>query len=462
MKKELELMKKVFDGVNDNGAFSGTKSEIMNRLKSVYKIERAFGDYEKLSYIYDVIPTFLREDEDLLAYLYNLNGVGPKYDDEIYEYEMGIINENSVLKTNESVKPIYNESIFNVQNVDDLIIYTKNNNVLIDLTEDSRGYGYIIPGSSVDFNEDVPFAVKLNVDESVKNNEISLELKFASSDVDYCDGYIRAIFTYDLVVNNKTYSLHNARCSSSGRSYENVFITFNKAYVVGNDLYLEMLRTVKTNKNRYKGFINSLSDLKITLINATNRYEPFDYSPNDIWYEETFKISAREDLSIYEVLYIPDRHRLTMPVDVIEKKGFSNLECKKIIFPHKYLDILDKAFYESNIEEIEFINPKVEKIDIGKYAFARNNAIKGLILPEGVKHIKASAFSECENLEYIVIPSSVLSIEKNAFAKCPKLTIFTTRKTPLKRWDEKMCGPKTKVVYLSKWEYDENGIPKEK
>ena len=54
-------------------------------------------------------------------------------------------------------------------------------------------------------------------------------------------------------------------------------------------------------------------------------------------------------------------------------------------------------------------------------AFAGNEYIKKVIIPEGVTIIMEQAFAWCSNLEEVVLPESVETIEMGVFANCPKL-----------------------------------------
>lgn len=54
-------------------------------------------------------------------------------------------------------------------------------------------------------------------------------------------------------------------------------------------------------------------------------------------------------------------------------------------------------------------------------AFATNEYIKKVIIPEGVTTIMRAAFASCSALEEVVLPSTVETIEEAAFASCSKL-----------------------------------------
>ena len=58
---------------------------------------------------------------------------------------------------------------------------------------------------------------------------------------------------------------------------------------------------------------------------------------------------------------------------------------------------------------------------IEEQAFAYNDDLKEVVIPEGVRSIGYRAFYGCENLERVVIPSTLENIEDEAFAHCGSL-----------------------------------------
>ena len=60
-----------------------------------------------------------------------------------------------------------------------------------------------------------------------------------------------------------------------------------------------------------------------------------------------------------------------------------------------------------------------------KSAIAYNDTNTEIVIPNGIKHIKADAFCNAENITSVVIPNSVTVIESNAFNGCASLTKVT-------------------------------------
>lgn len=59
---------------------------------------------------------------------------------------------------------------------------------------------------------------------------------------------------------------------------------------------------------------------------------------------------------------------------------------------------------------------------IGRNAFARNEVVKTIILPEGVRRIGQDAFRHCSALETVVLPASLTEVDGNPFIESARLT----------------------------------------
>ncbi len=61
--------------------------------------------------------------------------------------------------------------------------------------------------------------------------------------------------------------------------------------------------------------------------------------------------------------------------------------------------------------------------------YINNVKVKDLIIPEGVKEIKAKTFSYCRSISSVYIPNSVTHIRENAFAGCINLVSISIPRT---------------------------------
>ena len=79
------------------------------------------------------------------------------------------------------------------------------------------------------------------------------------------------------------------------------------------------------------------------------------------------------------------------------------------------------AFYPSNINDRwivqEVFLPNTIKV-IKKSAFSENMNLKHINLPNSIEIIEEDAFSECRNLDSINIPTSISVLEKGVFGGC--------------------------------------------
>jgi hypothetical protein len=98
-----------------------------------------------------------------------------------------------------------------------------------------------------------------------------------------------------------------------------------------------------------------------------------------------------------------------------------------IVFP-KNLKEIPAGFYGDRAEYLSAVKwPETLEI-IGKSAF-QGAGFTELVIPEGVKEIRDSAFSGCKNLTSVTIPASIERIGDYAFSGCPELA---TVKMPAK------------------------------
>ncbi len=89
---------------------------------------------------------------------------------------------------------------------------------------------------------------------------------------------------------------------------------------------------------------------------------------------------------------------------------------------HAYVNELES--YDGGETEVEIpaVIGDMEITTIAWGAFAGNESITSVVIPEGVTAIDGLAFENCINLETVVFPESLMSIGAYAFQNCPKLT----------------------------------------
>ena len=122
-------------------------------------------------------------------------------------------------------------------------------------------------------------------------------------------------------------------------------------------------------------------------------------------------------------------------VKKIRKYAFYNCEgLTSVTIPNSVTSIGAKAFYDCyNLQEIHisdlnaWLNIKVDGYLIASRGIYLNGLkLEGnLVIPEGVKKIRNSAFSCCSSLTSVTIPDSVTSIGNWAFSSCDGLTSVT-------------------------------------
>lgn len=101
---------------------------------------------------------------------------------------------------------------------------------------------------------------------------------------------------------------------------------------------------------------------------------------------------------------------------------------------YEYREENDKTYISAlshpTLEYVEITLPTTapggkEIYGIRHSAFAENQHVQKIIVPEGIKFIGEDAFSQCQSLKEVVLPATLEQIEDGAFSDCPELTSVT-------------------------------------
>ncbi len=96
---------------------------------------------------------------------------------------------------------------------------------------------------------------------------------------------------------------------------------------------------------------------------------------------------------------------------------------KSVVIQEGVTAIGDSAF--SGCTALASVSIPASVKSIGKYAFQGCAALASVIIPEGVESIGRSAFSGCTALTHVTVPNSVNAIGRYAFMQCPNLQYNT-------------------------------------
>ena len=103
--------------------------------------------------------------------------------------------------------------------------------------------------------------------------------------------------------------------------------------------------------------------------------------------------------------------------------SFSGTYLKSITFPSSIQTIDSYAFsYNTKLETVHFSNEAREITELGKYAFAYNDILNSISLPDSIETILDCCFSHCPRLSRFILPQSVKTIEMYCFEYCSSLT----------------------------------------
>ena len=127
-------------------------------------------------------------------------------------------------------------------------------------------------------------------------------------------------------------------------------------------------------------------------------------------------------------IVIPDGCKC-IPDEVFEKAD-GRFFIKGIVFPEGLQKIGASAFSHSDIRSLTFPSSLKE---IGDYAFSGCKLLESVVLPEGLRKIGDHAFDSCERLARIALPKSLTYLGKKAFDE----TLISTVAIPA---GVKQCG----------------------
>lgn len=128
-------------------------------------------------------------------------------------------------------------------------------------------------------------------------------------------------------------------------------------------------------------------------------------------------------------------------VTQIGEEAFNRCEAlKNIVIPEGVKEIKHCTFYYCTSLERITIPSTVTAIDGGAFSFCKS--LKSVIIPDGVIEIGSEAFYVCNSLESIIIPNSVTSfVGDMVFASCPNLTIYGYRNSTAKIYADEHSIP---------------------
>ncbi len=134
------------------------------------------------------------------------------------------------------------------------------------------------------------------------------------------------------------------------------------------------------------------------------------------------------------VYYLYNGHNLTshVTVEIVEGEEQEQGQVQDTTaLEHVIYKKIDNAWYVSGVEGSLYKYEVTEKIGeepvvgILPEAFAKQDILTTVVLPEGITSIGNRAFAGCEGLSSIQIPSTVTSIGKSAFEGCDLLTVVS-------------------------------------
>ena len=112
-----------------------------------------------------------------------------------------------------------------------------------------------------------------------------------------------------------------------------------------------------------------------------------------------------------------------IPVIIIADLAFArNQRITRVTMPDSVINIGVNAFL--NCRNLANVTLSSGLTVIRNFAFA-NSGLSAIVIPDGVTAIGSSAFANCVDLTALTLPATITSIEYNAFNNCSSLVTLT-------------------------------------
>ena len=153
-----------------------------------------------------------------------------------------------------------------------------------------------------------------------------------------------------------------------------------------------------------------------------------------------------EDSLLIDTLYVNNQNNF------LDKSYQGYTSIKKIIIP-KNITTIGANYLSSctNLKTVKFLQNS-ELTSLGNQAFASDNHLLKIYLPDNLQNIGEGAFQDCTALQKIVLPASVSTIQKKAFYNCNSLQSLKLNHTKITELPDTVFGfcSNLKVIFLPK------------
>lgn len=154
----------------------------------------------------------------------------------------------------------------------------------------------------------------------------------------------------------------------------------------------------------------------------------------------------KEDSLLIDTLYINNQNT------ILNKSYQNNTSIKKIIIPKNIITIGANYLRScTNLKTVKFLQNS-QLTSLGNYAFAEDNNLLKIYLPDKLTNIGERAFYQCTRLQKIVLPKTISTIQQYAFCDCANLQQLKLNHTIITELSYSLfmgCS-KLKTVFLPK------------
>ncbi len=255
-------------------------------------------------------------------------------------------------------------------------------------------------------------------DESVRSPLVGL-WEFEKTEVDadfmsYAEYTADGIYVFQLVTGGEVRSLDIDRYTDADGLVE-----YDEGYPFTYSLEGDTLILTRIAQRPYEAPVVStwhrMAERPDCLLSVRNRG---DYAYTEEGGEATIVkyIAADHPGALGETVAVPDELG-GLRVTAMREYAFENMRADTVILPESLTAIPDHAFEDSLFRRI--VIPE-GIAGIGAWAFADNDALEEIALPESLVRIGENAFANC-GLTEIELPGELSVLEGNPFSACPEL-----------------------------------------
>ena len=148
------------------------------------------------------------------------------------------------------------------------------------------------------------------------------------------------------------------------------------------------------------------------------------YEHEDYYGYSFYTIKAREAFALSGELVLPNNYN-GYPIRGMEEDAFRASRITSVYIPNTYDLGTEGAFADCQQLKTVTFQEDSELYIIGGEMFYSCTELESIVIPDSVRSVASSAFTNCKKLKTVQLPSNLYIIEQFAFYECESLTEIT-------------------------------------